>query len=73
MFIIEKIDEIKIGDIEDDDSLIKSILNVEMEKCLTNKINEIITNKLFKKLPKCIIYRILERSDPQNIHFLSML
>ena len=45
-YLIEKNDEIKIDDIEDDNSLIKSILNVEMEKCLTNKINEIITNKL---------------------------
>lgn len=68
-YLIEKNDEIKSDDIDDDDSIIKNIINVEMEKCLTNKINEIIKNKLFKKLPKCVIYRILEKSDPQNIPF----
>ena len=66
-YLIEKNDEIKSDDIDDDDSIIKNIINVEMEKCLTNKINEIIKNKLFKKLPKCVIYRILEKSHPQNI------
>ena len=40
----------------------------EIEKTLTDKINECLSNEKFKELPIEILYRILEKSSPEVIN-----